>query len=118
MQDFIILQLNEVPSHIDSALYIHRIFQGLLNRQFQFNQRGSSLPWNRIDSHAPGSTRVPSMVSAASGISGGQPISRQSSREALDAAAEFLRMRNSPLDDLTEQFSRLASSRPRSVGRS
>lgn len=90
----------------------------LLNQQSQFNLRHSSLPWSRVDSRMPSSIRVPSMVSAASGISGDQPMSRQSSREALDAAAEFLRMRNSPLDDLTEQFSRLASSRPRSVGRS
>ena len=81
--------------------------------------RGSSLPWNRVDPRTPNYSRVPSMMSAASGISGGQEASRQSSREGLlDAATEFLRMRNSPLDDLTERLSRIAASRPRSVGRS
>ena len=84
----------------------------------QFSIRGSSLSWSRTDSRTPSVGRVPSMVSAASGISGGRQPSRQSSREALDAAAEFLRMRNSPLDDLTEQFSRMSTNRPRSVGRS
>lgn len=53
--------------------------------------------------------RVPSMVSAASGISAAL---------AADAAEEFLEMRNSPLDDLTERLSRFSASRPRSVGRS
>ncbi len=80
--------------------------------------RGSSLSWSRSSSRLGDSSRVPSMVSAASGISGDPRVSRQSSREGLDAAAEFLRMRNSPLDDLTERLSRLSSSRPRSVGRS
>ena len=84
----------------------------------QFSVRGSSLPWSRIDSRTPSFGRVPSMVSAASGISDVYQAIRQSSREALDAAAEFLRMRNSPLDDLTEQFSRMSTNRPRSVGRS
>ena len=85
----------------------------------RFTVRGSSLPWNRVDPCTPNYSRVPSMVSAASGISGGQEASRQSSIEGLlDAATEFLRMRNSPLDDLTERLSRMAPSRPRSVGRS
>ena len=85
----------------------------------QFTVRGSSLPWNRIDVRTPSYSRVPSMVSAASGISGCQQASRQSSREGLlDAATELLRMRNSPLDDLTERLSRMSASRPRSVGRS
>ena len=79
------------------------------------DSRSSSLSW-RSTSRAPRLHRIPSMVSAASGISGG--ASRQSSREGLDAAAEFLRMRNSPLDDLTEKFSRLSADRSRSVGRS
>jgi hypothetical protein len=62
--------------------------------------------------------RIPSMVSAASGISGSISSHRTSSDGGLDAAMEFLRMRSSPLDDLTERISRVAASRPRSVGRS
>lgn len=85
----------------------------------RFTVRGSSLPRNRIDAYTPNYSRVPSIVSAASGISGDQQTSRQSSREGLlDAATEFLRMRNSPLDELTERISRLSASRLRSVGRS
>ena len=84
----------------------------------QINARGSSLPCNRVASHTPSFNRIPSMVSAASGASVGNSVSRQSSREGLDAAAEFLRMRNSPLDHLTEKFSRLSGGRLRSVGRS
>ncbi|KAK3713747.1 hypothetical protein LTR37_008233 [Vermiconidia calcicola] len=80
--------------------------------------RGSSLTWSQTGTRTPSANFVPRMVSAASGISGGDPASRQSSREGLDAAAEFLRMRNSPLDDLTERLSRLSSSRLRSVGHS
>ena len=85
----------------------------------RIESRSSSLSWNHTGTHAPSSLRIPSMVSAASGVSGGPAGSstRQSSREGLDAATEFLRMRNSPLDDLTEKFSRLSASRPRSVGR-
>ncbi|KAK3721776.1 hypothetical protein LTR37_002941 [Vermiconidia calcicola] len=78
--------------------------------------RGSSLTWSQTGTRTPSANFVPRMVSAASGISGGGFASRQSSREGLDAAAEFLRMRNSPLDDLTERLSRISSSRPRSVG--
>ena len=82
------------------------------------HSRTSSLSWNLAASGTTDLNRLPSMVSAASGISRRGESTRQSSREGLDAAAEFLRMRNSPLDDLTERFSRLAASRPRSVGRS
>ncbi|KAH9825708.1 hypothetical protein Tdes44962_MAKER00638 [Teratosphaeria destructans] len=57
------------------------------------------------------------MVSAASGISSSLS-SRRPSVEGLDATAEFLRMRSSPLDELTERISRVAASRQRSVGRS
>ena len=84
----------------------------------QINNRGSSLPWSRMTSRTSSVDRAPSMVSGASGASGGDPISRQSSKEGLDAAAEFLRMRNSPLDDLTARLSRLSASQQRSVGRS
>jgi hypothetical protein len=80
--------------------------------------RSSSLSWKHSDSASVHISRVPSMVSAASGISRDEGLTRHSSRERLDAAAEFLRMRNSPLDDLTERLSRLSTSRPRSVGRS
>ena len=80
--------------------------------------RGSSLGWNQAGSRNASFHRVPSMVSAASGLSGAASMSRQSSREGLDAATEFLRKRNSPLDDLTERLSRLSTSRPRSVGHS
>jgi hypothetical protein len=47
------------------------------------------------------SSRIPSMVSAASGIS--------SLSIANDAAAEFLRFRSSPLDGLTAELSRLST---------
>ncbi|GAB7326430.1 hypothetical protein MBLNU13_g10442t2 [Cladosporium sp. NU13] len=47
------------------------------------------------------SSRIPSIVSAASGIS--------SLSIAGDAAAEFLRFRSSPLDDLTAELSRLST---------
>ncbi|KAK5705640.1 hypothetical protein LTR17_021506 [Elasticomyces elasticus] len=77
--------------------------------------RSSSLAWTR-PAISP-THRVPSMVSAASGISSAL-TSRHSSTEGLHAAAEFLRMRSSPLDDLTERLSQLAASRPRSVGHS
>jgi hypothetical protein len=80
--------------------------------------RSSSLSWKHSDTASAHISRVPSMVSAASGISRDEGLTRHSSREGLDAAAEFLRMRNSPLDDLTERLSRLSTSRPRSVGRS
>ncbi|KAK5175865.1 uncharacterized protein LTR77_001005 [Saxophila tyrrhenica] len=81
--------------------------------------RGSSLSWSRSASREGRVDQVPSTAgAAASSFSGERKTSRQSSKEGLDAAAEFLRMRNSPLDDLTERLSRLSSSRPRSVGRS
>ncbi|KAK5134583.1 hypothetical protein LTR08_006369 [Meristemomyces frigidus] len=58
------------------------------------------------------------MVSAASGISS-VLSSRQASAEGkLDAAVEFLSLRNSPLDDLTEKLSQMSASRQRSVARS
>ncbi|KAK5126061.1 hypothetical protein LTR85_011416 [Meristemomyces frigidus] len=67
----------------------------------------------------PAGHRIPSMVSAASGASSIVSSSRQSSTATMsDAATEFLQMRNSPLDDLTERLSRISASRPRSVGRS
>ena len=47
------------------------------------------------------SSRIPSIVSAASGIS--------SLSISDDAAAEFLRFRSSPLDDLTAELSRLST---------
>jgi len=77
--------------------------------------RSSSLSWScavTLDGQ-----RIPSMVSAASGISDAISGSRRSSAQNLDAATEFLRFRSSPLDDLTERLSRL-SGRPRSVGHS
>ncbi|KAK0948391.1 hypothetical protein LTR29_000022 [Friedmanniomyces endolithicus] len=77
--------------------------------------RSSSLAWTHT-ALSP-ARRIPSMVSAASGISSALS-SRHSSTEGLHAAAEFLRMRSSPLDDLTEGLSRLAASRPRSVAHS
>ncbi|KAK0933121.1 hypothetical protein LTR29_015297 [Friedmanniomyces endolithicus] len=77
--------------------------------------RSSSLAWTHT-TISP-ARRIPSMVSAASGISSALS-SRHSSTEGLHAAAEFLRMRSSPLEDLTESLSRLAASRPRSVAHS
>ncbi|KAK6436368.1 hypothetical protein LTR95_007438 [Oleoguttula sp. CCFEE 5521] len=65
-----------------------------------------------------GAARTPRarMVSGASGISDydyESPtrsfLSRRSSNEITDAASEFLRFRNSPLDTLTEELSRLST---------
>ena len=68
------------------------------------NTRGSSLTWMR--------TCAPSTAIEADGnCIGGARVKVQSPRGGLDAAAEFLRMRNSPLDDLTEKLSRLSTSR-------
>ncbi|KAK6390488.1 hypothetical protein LTR65_005612 [Meristemomyces frigidus] len=60
--------------------------------------------------------RVPSIVSAASGASSISSNDPSFTGTLSDAATEFLRMRNSPLDDLTERLSRLSASRPRSTG--
>lgn len=98
----------------------------LLNRPLQpaeTHSRGSSLSWRRSRHPTPVGVmhRAPSLPPTAAGGLSSSPRpcgSRQSSREGLDAAAEFLRMRNSPLDDLTERLSRLAAGRQRSVGRS
>ena len=98
----------------------------LLNRPLhpaETHSRGSSLSWRRSRHPTPVGVmhRVPSLPATAAGSLSSSPRpcgSRQSSREGLDAAAEFLRMRNSPLDDLTERLSRLAAGRQRSVGRS
>ena len=79
--------------------------------------RSSSLSW-RGDTASPTSARrVPSMISAASGISGAASSQRASS-DGTDAIAEFLRMRNSPLDELTKRLSRLSANRPISVDNS
>ncbi|KAF2479919.1 hypothetical protein BDY17DRAFT_28502 [Neohortaea acidophila] len=77
--------------------------------------RESSLSWRSTDSRLSGSRRYPSMVSAVSdGEEGpGGAASRRCSERELDATEEFLRRRNSPLDELTERISRM-----RSVGRS
>lgn len=78
----------------------------------RIGSRGNSWSWSQSHSRLHSQARVSSMVSAASGISGDEPR-RHSSRQELDAAEEFIRRRNSPLDELTERFSRM-----RSVGHS
>lgn len=122
-------RLNMADQLADSGTYLRSVFPALsissrstpnlLHPTYlgpHTDSRSSSLSWTTAP-NSPNNYRAPSMVSAASGISAGN-ATRQSSREALDAATEFLRMRNSPLDELTGRLSRASSSRPRSVGHS
>ncbi|KAK3115962.1 hypothetical protein LTR53_004189 [Teratosphaeriaceae sp. CCFEE 6253] len=81
----------------------------------RLGSRSSSLAWAHPS--ASPTHHAPIGKSTTSGGHTAAP-SRHSSMEGLNAAAEFLRMRSSPLDELTERLSRLAASRPRSVGRS
>ena len=75
----------------------------------QSRSRYSSSSWIHPNS---GAYRAQSTVSAASGTST-EPVSRRSSWQELQIAEDFIRRRSSPLDELTESFSRM-----RSVGRS
>ncbi|RMY50794.1 hypothetical protein D0863_14783 [Hortaea werneckii] len=78
--------------------------------------RSSSLAWGRTITPAPNTQ--PSTVDGSSSV-GGAPASRDpSAQHRWDATTEFLNMRRSPLDELTETLSRLSAARPRSVGRS
>ncbi|KAK4569349.1 hypothetical protein LTR86_003111 [Recurvomyces mirabilis] len=85
-----------------------------LSPQPHITSRSSSLSWR---DHVTPIHRVPSIVSAASGISRALSSS-DFSGHSMSATDEFLQMRNSPLDELTERLSRLSGNRPRSVGRS
>ncbi|KAK3633511.1 hypothetical protein LTR56_015764 [Elasticomyces elasticus] len=105
---------HSLEPHIDTSSSSRTILRPPSSEP-RIGTRSSSLAWTR-PAVSP-AHRVPSMVSAASGISSAL-TSRHSSTEGLHAAAEFLRMRSSPLDDLTERLSQLAASRPRSVGHS
>ncbi|KAK5153128.1 hypothetical protein LTS14_007772 [Recurvomyces mirabilis] len=85
-----------------------------ISTQPHITSRSSSLSWR---DHITPSQRMPSITSAASGIS--RVLSSSDfSGHGINAADEFLLMRNSPLDELTERLSRLSGNRPRSVGRS
>lgn len=77
--------------------------------------RGSSLSWSRSASGISNMNRVPNNEEAASGFS---IVDRANNRDGLDAATEFLRMRSSPLDDLTERLSKLSTSRASSLDKS
>ncbi|KAI6794177.1 hypothetical protein KC361_g5752 [Hortaea werneckii] len=78
--------------------------------------RSSSLAWGQ--SITPPIHISPNTVGGSSSV-GSAPASRDPSAEhCWDATAEFLNMRRSPLDELTETLSRLSANRPRSVGRS
>lgn len=79
----------------------------------RIDSRGISGSWSQSQSRPASQNRFSRMVSGASGISADDVPPRRSSRQELDAAEEFIRRRNSPLDELTERFSRM-----RSVGHS
>ncbi|KAM0718447.1 hypothetical protein Q7P37_005517 [Cladosporium fusiforme] len=77
-------------------------------------KRNSSLLWAENSPQPSESSRVPSIVSAASGISSifvsDHPYAAQHcSPQTTDAAAEFLKSRPSPLDGLTAELSRLST---------
>lgn len=73
--------------------------------------RSSSLLWHENSPQPSASSRVPSIVSAASGISiTNAPDCRTSTQRCSpNAAEEFLKCRSSPLDGLTAELSRLST---------
>lgn len=78
------------------------------------HSRSSSLLWRENSPQPSESSRVPSIVSAASGISSiyvpdRPPSAPNYSPNVPDAAAEFLKSRPSPLDGLTAELSRLST---------
>lgn len=77
--------------------------------------RGSSLSLTRPGPGAIHKKRLASGITHAGSTSGHVAAA---SREGLDATTEFLRMRSSPLDDLTERLGRLSASRAVSLDRS
>ncbi|KAI7499176.1 hypothetical protein KC367_g4703 [Hortaea werneckii] len=78
--------------------------------------RSSSLAWGRTITPP---TNIPLGTGGGSSGVGVARTSRDPSAEhCWDATTEFLNMRRSPLDELTETLSRLSANRPRSVGRS
>lgn len=87
---------------------LHRPMTGPATAGPRIHSRHSSLSWSRRSSRADADHGIPSIVSAASGISIATVITRLPST-SNDAALEFMRMRNSPLDDLTERVSRLVA---------
>lgn len=73
--------------------------------------RSSSLLWHENSPQPSASSRVPSIVSAASGISSTYaPECRTSTQHCSSSAVEeFLKCRPSPLDGLTAELSRLST---------
>lgn len=82
------------------------------------HSRSSSASWDRHLPHRDTGYRVPSMVSAASGISGSSD--GRAHRLGHMPFEESMLSRDSPLDELLLDFSRMfpEDGRPRSVGRS
>ncbi|RMZ29119.1 hypothetical protein D0859_06791 [Hortaea werneckii] len=75
--------------------------------------RSSSLAWGRTVTLP---ANIPPSTTDGSNSVGSAPASRDPSAEhRWDATTEFLNMRRSPLDELTETLSRLSAARPRSV---
>ena len=102
------LSASSPNDHLSSSLPMHPD-HGLT--AFDQDCDSSAAAWRPTSSQ---SQRVPSMCSAASGISSIEDsaqrvFSRHTSAGTLDAAAEFLRFRSSPLDDLTAELSRLST---------
>lgn len=82
------------------------------------HSRSSSLSWDRFVSQRHTGRRIPSVVSAASGISGSSD--EHARRLGHMSFEESMLSRESPLDELLLDFSHLFPNdgRPRSVGRS
>ncbi|RMY52090.1 hypothetical protein D0863_14380 [Hortaea werneckii] len=78
--------------------------------------RSSSLAWGRTIT--PPTNTQPSTVDGSSSVGSAPSFRDHSAEHRWDATTEFLNMRRSPLDELTETLSRLSATRPRSVGRS
>lgn len=78
--------------------------------------RSSSLAWGRTIT--PPTNTQPSTVDGSSSVGSAPTLKDNSPEHRWDATTEFLNMRRSPLDELTETLSRLSAARPRSVGRS
>ncbi|RMY18952.1 hypothetical protein D0867_04990 [Hortaea werneckii] len=78
--------------------------------------RSSSLAWGRTIT--PPTHTQPGTVDGSSSVGSAPSFRGHSAEHRWDATTEFLNMRRSPLDELTETLSRLSAARPRSVGRS
>jgi hypothetical protein len=84
------------------------------------HSRSSSFSWDRYVSRRESGYRVPSIMSAASGISGSSSADGANHQLGHMPFEESMLSRGSPLDELLLDFSRLfpTDDRPRSVGRS